>query len=479
MSGANTLYVDRGNFHDLHAGGGRVLLHIPTTGVFTLDPVTSALLDYIKQQSKVTESDIAQYLVGHSPENVTEAIADFRSLGVLRTESSSEQEITEMQVRAFPLSTIVLNVNTGCNLSCTYCYKEDLAKPSDGKRLSLEKAQKGIELLIEEGKSRDRLNVVFFGGEPLSNMKLIREVTAYAERRCAEEGKEVDFSLTTNATLFTEELVDYFNEHRFGISVSMDGPEAIHNRHRLTVGGLGTYGVVKKKVQMLLARYTSKPVGARVTVTAGYTDVRAIHQHLKNDLGFAEVGIAPVTSNAIAAFNLDGKELRKLFESMKELGRDYVSAALLGTNNGFSNMHQLMSDLYEGRKKSLPCGAGVGLLAVDHKGDLNLCHRFTGSEMPTFGDVDKGIDKVALGGFIENALDRTDKTCATCRIRNLCSGGCYHESYANFSDPHSPVHHYCDLLREWVDFGIECYVEILEKNPQFLHQHISNRRVEL
>jgi uncharacterized protein len=237
--------------------------------------------------------------------------------------------------------------------------------------------------------------------------------------------------------------------------------------------------VVAAKARMLLARYTSRPVGARVTLTAGYSDVAAIHRHLKDEIGFAEVGFAPVTSNPVTTFNLVGDELRGVFESMKTLGRQYRDAAVAGENIGFSNMHQMLSDLYEGRRKALPCGAGIGLLAVDHKGGLNLCHRFTGSDQPTFGSVDAGIAKAELGAFLENALDRSERGCSTCPIRNLCSGGCYHESYANFSDPHSPVYHYCELLREWVDFGIEVYLEILDKNPAFLHRHIANRSSEL
>lgn len=479
MSETSALRLDPLAFHDFSLGGKRVLLHVPSTAVFVLDAVTSDLLDYLRQAAGASAGGIAERLRGHPADAVQDAMADLRALGILRDASAPAESPGHIRVEDFPLSTIVLNVNTGCNLSCTYCYKEDLAPPSEGRRLSFEKARQGIDLLMREGRSRDRLNVVFFGGEPLSNMKLIKAVTAYAEERCAEENKEVDFSLTTNATLLTPETIDYFDQHRFGLSISMDGPQAIHDRRRRTVGGFGTYATVAEKARMLLERYRAKPVGARVTVTAGYTDVRAIHRHLKEEMGFAEVGFAPVTSNPVAAFNLDGKELRQLFEAMKELGRDYVAAALRGDNNGFSNMHQLMSDLYEGRKKSLPCGAGVGLLAVDHQGDLNLCHRFTGSALPTFGNVATGIRKAELGEFLEKAIDRSDRSCSTCRIRNLCSGGCYHESYANFGNPHSPVYHYCDLLREWVDFGIECYLEILAGNPGFLHRHISNRRTEL
>ena len=118
----------------------------------------------------------------------------------------------------------------------------------------------------------------------------------------------------------------------------------------------------------------------------------------------------------------------------------------------------------------------MGLLAVDKDGGLNLCHRFTGSDLPTFGNVTDGIDKPRLGRWLEKAADRTGTVCETCRIRNLCSGGCYHESYAKYHDPHHPNIHYCDLMRDWIDFGITVYAEILEHNPGFFNTAIEPRR---
>ncbi len=318
---------------------------------------------------------------------------------------------------------------------------------------------------------------MFFGGEPLTNLPLIRQMVAYAERRGGEIGKTVDFSLTTNATLLNEELINWLDAHRFVLTVSMDGPKALHDRNRKTIGGRGSYDVVAKKTRMLLARYRSRPVGARVTLTHGVTDVLAIHDHLKNNLGFFEVGFSPATSGDISAFNLTAEELVQVFKDMKILGQHYVEAALQDRNIGFSNMHQLMTDLAEGTKKVVPCGAGVGLLAVDKDGDLHLCHRFTGSKMPTFGNVTDGIDTERLASFVEQAQDKASRSCNTCRIRNICAGGCYHESYARYEDPHSPVYHYCELMRDWVDFGISAYTRIIHNNPEFLKRHVEPRRV--
>ncbi|NBA94792.1 quinohemoprotein amine dehydrogenase maturation protein [Pseudomonas sp. R5(2019)] len=480
MSIATSYYVNRYSFHDVAVEGTRMLFHIPSSGLFQLDEVGTALIDYLKEHEQVSHEGIrSRFEHALSPEQLAETIGSFKELSILGDEPAQPDAGMKVQIREFPLSTIILNVNTGCNLSCTYCYKEDLAIPSKGQKMGFETARKSIELLLEQGDAREQLNVIFFGGEPLTNLKLIKEVVEYTERRCLEVGKKVDFSMTTNATLLNEEVIDYLDRHRFGISISMDGPQAVHDRRRITVGGQGTYQVVANKARMLLERYRSKPVGVRVTLTAGHTDVVGIHEHLKNDLGFAEVGVAPATSGPVTVFNLSSQELREVFDSMMTLGRAYRDDALNGRNNGFSNMHQLMSDLYEGRKKALPCGAGVGLLAVDNNGDLNLCHRFTGSDMPKFGNVDDGIAKEQLGQFLEAATDRSSKGCSTCRIRNLCAGGCYHESYAHFGDPLSPTYHYCDLMREWVDFGIGVYTEILQKNPSFFRQHLSTRSVQL
>ena len=161
-----------------------------------------------------------------------------------------------------------------------------------------------------------------------------------------------------------------------------------------------------------------------------------------------------MTSGDIADYNLKPEELGEVFAGMKRLGERYLAAALRNENIGFSNLHQLITDLHEGNNKALPCGAGVGMVAVDHSGGVNLCHRFTGSDVPLLGSVETGLDKPVLNDFLNQRLDKSETGCATCRIRNLCAGGCYHESYARYGDPIHPTYHYCDLMRDWIDFGL-------------------------
>ncbi|MEZ5478167.1 MAG: quinohemoprotein amine dehydrogenase maturation protein [Thiolinea sp.] len=472
-----SLYYQGQNAHALTVDGAHLLFHVPTTSLFEMDHLDHEVLALARDQGQLKAADLEQVFRDRvDPQVMRERIQGFRELKLLDPQPQAPEHRKKVEIREFPLTTMVLNVNTGCNLACRYCYKEDLAKPSAGNKMAFDTARQAIELLLKESPDREHYNIVFFGGEPLSNMPLIREVVSWADQRLAEIGAKADYSLTTNATLLTEELVDWLDAHRFGLTVSMDGPKTLHDLNRLTVGGKGSYDVVAAKARMLLARYRSRPVGARVTLTAGVTDVMAIWDHLRNDLGFQEVGFSPVTAGSIDAHNLDETEVRQVFERMKQLGEHYVTEALAGRSNGFSNMHQLMTDLWEGRSKALPCGAGLGMLAVDHQGGLNLCHRFTGSEMDTFGTVTDGIKKAELGQFLEARAERSGKGCATCRIRNLCAGGCYHESYVHFSDPMMPTYHYCELMRDWVDFGIAAYARILKHNPDFFPEHIAPRR---
>ncbi|SDC01654.1 quinohemoprotein amine dehydrogenase maturation protein [Ruegeria marina] len=465
------------NSHRVTVEGQDMLFHVPTTSLFAMDAMDVAVLDFASaQETGFTFDELEDRFGGDAARLAAERLDTFVRLDVVNDGRPLKPERPPIEIENFPLTTIVLNVNTGCNLACSYCYKEDLAIPSKGQKMAFDTAVKSVELLLKENPGRDSYNVVFFGGEPLSNLPLIRQVVDWAEPHFAALGKKVDFSLTTNATLLNEQIVDWLDAHRFGLTVSMDGPKALHDLNRKTVGGKGTYDTVAAKVRMLLSRYRSKPVGARVTLTAGVTQIHAIWDHLKNDLGFAEVGFSPVTSGEMDAFNLNGDELHEVFEGMKSLGQLFLQEAIAGRNIGYSNMHQLMQDLWEGRSKALPCGAGVGMLAVNHDGALNLCHRFVGSEMQQFGSVETGIARKELAGFIKARSDRTEKGCSTCRIRNLCAGGCYHESYAHFSDPMKPTYHYCDLMRDWVDFGIGVYSRLINEAPEYFHNHISPRR---
>ena len=464
------------DIHEVRGDNRHILFHIPTTSLFELDDLGGAVLDFFRDRDRVDATALRQGFDGRFPAaEVGETVSGFVALGILGDADCATLPVPVVVPERHPLTNLVLNVTTGCNLGCTYCYKEDLTSPKNATTMALDDARRSVDLLLAESGAAERVSLVFFGGEPLTNLPLIRQVVAYAEARAEEVGKPVDFSMTTNATLLNEEIVAWLDAHKFGLTVSMDGYQDLHDRNRRTIGGKGTYNVVAANVRYLLANYRSRPIGARVTLTAGVVDVIGIHRHLRDELGFFEVGFAPATSTDMAMFSLNDDETGEVFAAFRQLGREYVDAAILGRNTGFANMRTLLKTLHEGARKAVPCGAGLGLLSVDVGGKINLCHRFTGSEMGTFGDVHDGIDRAALNDFIGKAAKRTsnpENGCSRCRVRHVCAGGCYHESHAKFGDALHPVYHVCDAIRDWVDFGIAGYARLQRENPGFLQRHV-------
>jgi uncharacterized protein len=474
---AGELELIRPNLHRVAVDGRELLFHVPTTSLFELDPLAREALALLDAAPLPLAALQAKLAARHDAAAVAEAVEELVACDVLRDASAPLAAAgAKKRVTSFPLTTVVLNVATGCNLACGYCFKEDLTSVAKSQVMDFATAQAAIEMLLRESPGRARYNVVFFGGEPLTQMPLLEQVVAWGEPRFAQANARVDFSLTTNATLVSARVADWLSAHNVGVAVSIDGPKAIHDRHRTTRGGNGSYDAVASKIRLLRERYRARPLGARVTLARGTTEVGEIYDHLTRDLGFDEVGFAPVTAGDDARFNLTEPELDAVFAGFRALGDRLVAAALRGEKHGFSNLLQLLTDLHEGTSKSLPCGAGYSMVAVDHAGGVNLCHRFTGSDLGTFGDVSHGLARPELAAFLERRLDKSGVDCATCRIRNLCSGGCYHESYARYGDPIRPTLHYCDRMRAWIDYGITAYARILAAQPDWFGRTLTPRR---
>ena len=452
----NNYSLIKTNYHILNVDSKEFLFHIPTSSVFELSSESSKLLKQIENNEEIFKYD-------------EEIVEEFKELNILGGKFFAKAEDTKIE--KFPAKALILNVTSGCNLSCTYCYKADLTSLKNGGQMTIEIAKSAIDMFYKESPHLEEYSITFFGGEPISNLPLIKEIIAYANEFFGSKGLKIGYSMTTNATLLTEEIIHYLHDSRVDLTVSIDGPEALHNKTRVYENGKGSYEKVAKNVSKLLAIYKNRTVGARVTLTKGVTDIKAIWEHLRYELNFKEVGFAPVTSGDNDFFNLSDNDLVKVFSGFRELGEDYINEAIKGNFNGFSNLHRTVIDIHEGRKKKLPCGAGVGLLSVSYKGDIDLCHRFTGSDYPSFGNIQEGIDKSALSKFLERRANEKDTSCQTCRIRNLCAGGCYHESYIKYGTPEKSVLHYCDDMRSWIDFAVEAYIRIQAGNPEFFTKY--------
>ena len=372
----------------------------------------------------------------------------------------------------FPLQTLVLNLTNQCNLSCQYCYEfgaDKVATPSGKpKFMDFETAKASIDFLLNQSSGRRGVHITFFGGETLMNFPVLKQVVTYAKDRCAGEGRCIDFSLTTNATLLTPAIIEFLSENCIGVTVSMDGPADLHDKLRVFANGRGSYDVIEPRVRALIQNHRTRPITARVTLTSGVTDVIRIFRHLKNDLGFHEVGFAPVTTSPNRLYAINDRGMDHVLEQFHILADEYLEYALRGELHGFSNVSDTLSELYQGVNKSHPCGAALGLVGVGPSGDIAPCHRFVDSDSHALGHISTGIDREKQKDFLRRGHINSKYDCHTCWARPLCAGGCHHEAYVRYGDTGHPNLHYCDWIRDWTDTCLRIYGAISIHNPEFL-----------
>src|SRR5258708_1084899 len=258
---------------------------------------------------------------------------------------------------------MVLNLTNQCNLSCAYCYEygEDKVATPEGKPkfMDFETARGAIDLLFAESGERRGVHVTFFGGETLMNFPLLEQVVGYANDQAAALGRSIDFSLTTNATLLTPAIIEFLSTNRIGVTVSMDGPPELHDSLRVFANGRGSYDIIAPKVRELLSNHRTRPIAARVTLTSGVTDVLRIYRHLKHELGFHEVGFAPVTTSPDRLYAIGEQGMSDVFGQFRALAEEYLEFALRGELHGFSNVSDTLAELYQGVNKSPPSSAAL------------------------------------------------------------------------------------------------------------------------
>ena len=458
-------------YHAFEASGHHFLYLVPSAAIFEPSPLAHAILDRLQSAGQTREEILTAF--GPDAEEVLDELHQARAI----TTGNGFHDQVEKAPLPFPLSTVVLNVTNQCNLSCKYCYEfgEDRVANPEGKPefMSEETAQAAVDHLLANSPGRRSVHVTFFGGETLLNFKVVRSTIQYAQLRAREAGKYVDFSLTTNATLLTPAVIDFLAENRVGITISIDGPREMHDQFRVFTGGRGSYDIIVPKVRALLEKHKTRPIGARVTLTSQVVDVLKIYRHLKNDLGFHEVGFAPVTTSPVRLYSIGGTGLDVVLAQFQTLAREYLEHALRDEHHGFSNVTDTLSELHQGISKSHPCGAGLGLLGVGPSGDIAPCHRFVDSDRHRLGHISTGIDHAKQTDFLDRGHINSKVDCHTCWARPVCSGGCYHEAHVRYGDTGHANLHYCDWIRSWTDTCLRIYGEIAARNPKFL-EHFEN-----
>ena len=468
-------HLGLGEFHRFDAAGQPFLYLVPSAAVFGLDPAAAAVLAALDAGPK-TRDELVRELAPDAPAaEIDDALGDLarvRAIGPAAEPPPPPPKI--IPLTPFPLSTLVLNVTNQCNLSCTYCYEYgedrlvDTANGTQPKFMTEETARESVEFMLRESGENPVARLTFFGGETLLNFPVLRQTIAYARRRGAELGKQVEFSLTTNATLLKPEIIEFLADNDVGVTISIDGPKEMQDKFRVFHGGAGSYDVIAPKIRELLQRHRSRPIGARVTLTSQVLDIQAIYRHLTEEIGFREVGFAPVTSAPGRDHSITDAGFDQMLAQFRILADEFLEAAVAGRHHGFTNVRDTLEELHKGASKPYPCGAGLGLMGVATDGEVALCHRFAGSDTHRFGSVREGIDRAVQTNFLErhHLDDKTD--CQQCWARPICAGGCYHEAQTHYGTTTRPNLHFCEWIRGWTDTCLTIYGELAVRNPAFL-----------
>ncbi|WP_226575467.1 radical SAM/SPASM domain-containing protein [Acuticoccus sediminis] len=357
-----------------------------------------------------------------------------------------------------PLHALSLNVAQACNLACRYCYADRGHFGEATKVMSAETAIRAVELLLREAEPAGRAVLGFMGGEPLLNRPLVRAVTEWASGEAARRGIDLRFSLTTNATMVTEDDAAFFAAHRFTANVSLDGPAAVNDALRPDKRGRGSTAAAREGLARLLAAD-----GARVSIRATVTPRSGPLLATLRDLvatGAESVGFAPVLVSPDPDYAFDRDDIAGLLAEMITCGEAARDAILAGGDLPFSNFTIALGEIARGTHRPYPCGAGAGYGSVAADGGLYACHRAVNDDRFAMGDVLAGPDHARRSAFLASRHVLAQEPCRSCWARFMCGGGCHHEVV----ERGRPA---CDYIRGWLTFLLASYAEISTLRPDY------------
>jgi uncharacterized protein len=444
--------------------GRDFLFIVKENAIFELDSGTKRLLDKYPGSEEFTKDSVFGLFDGSCDENC-ELFDGLLNRRIIVSNEDDTRRAGSSIPQAPPLSTLVLTVTDDCNLGCLYCYHNN-GKRIDTTRETMtpETARRSIDFLFENSGELQKIVIVFFGGEPFLDFELVASSVEYAREKAA--GKQVEFAVTTNGTLLTEEVARFVEQNNISVTVSIDGVGEAHDRFRPFPDGSASFGTIEKKLADFLRIAKSRPVVARATVVKDHPNLLRTADQLLG-LGFAEVGFAPVTTSD-ESYQLRPGEMHQLLAEFEALSDRFMDSAARGDLFGFSNLIDLLVVLHEGEVKSHPCGAGIGLLAVDPVGRLYLCQRLTGNGRPCLGDVFEGLDRARIEKFRTQAETERQRLCGDCWVKTICAGGCYHEALVRQGNPTSPNKHYCEWIKGWIEIGMNTYGKLAIECPDYL-----------
>lgn len=447
--------------HQYKLNGYNIVLDTCSGSVHVVDEVA---YDIIAMYKDKTADEIVKYILDtYKNEEITEqdvldCIEDVKSLenaGKLYTPDTYESMAFDFKNRNTVIKALCLHVAHTCNLNCSYCFASQGKYHGERALMSFEVGKRALDFLIENSGTRHNLEVDFFGGEPLMNWNVVKELVAYARVQEKIYNKNFRFTLTTNGVLVDDEVIDFCNKEMSNVVLSLDGRPEVHDRLRVDYMGRGSYDLIVPKFQEFVKKRGGKNYYMRGTFTHNNIDFTNDIFHMA-DLGFTELSMEPVVCAPEDASALTQEDLPILFEQYEILAKEMIKRKKAG--NGFTFYHYML-DLTHGPciyKRISGCGSGTEYMAVTPTGELYPCHQFVGDTKYLLGNIWDGVTNKEIQNEFKlcNAYARPE--CNDCWAKLYCSGGCAANSY-HASGKITGIYEYgCELFKK----RIECAVMI-------------------
>lgn len=428
--------------HQYKNNGFYIIMDVNSGSVHVADPV---LYDAVEIAAKVMPEldgpqELPEYVKAellkelasaYGEEEIREAIEDIQALidrEELFTKDVYQDYVVDFKKRKTVVKALCLHIAHDCNLACKYCFAEEGEYHGRRALMSFEVGKKALDFLIANSGNRRNLEVDFFGGEPLMNFSVVKQLVEYGRSKEKEYNKNFRFTMTTNGVLLNDEIMDYCNREMSNVVMSLDGRKEVNDHMRPFRNGKGSYELIVPKFQKFAKLRGEKDYYIRGTFTRHNLDFSKDVLEFA-DLGFHSMSIEPVVAKPEEEYAIREEDLPVILEEYDRLAKEYVKRKKEG--KGFNFFH-FNIDLNQGpcvAKRLSGCGSGTEYLAVTPWGDLYPCHQFVGEEEFLLGNVDTGVTNTQIRDEFKLCNVYAKDKCRDCFARFYCSGGCAANSY--------------------------------------------------
>ncbi|MEY8304658.1 thioether cross-link-forming SCIFF peptide maturase [Anaerosalibacter bizertensis] len=441
--------------HKFHLNNKYIVLDINSGAVHLVDEVAYDVLDYY--ENKDLKEIISELSKKYSKNEIIEAHSEITKIkedGLLFSENINMNNFNynnENIVKA-----LCLHVAHDCNLRCKYCFASQGDFKGERLLMPLEVGKKALEFIVNSSGNRKNLEVDFFGGEPLMNFEVVKDLVAYGRELEKNHNKRFRFTITTNGVLLDEDKMEFINENMDNIVLSLDGRKEVNDNMRTTVGGKGSYDIIVPKFIEMADKRGDKDYFVRGTFTSNNLDFTRDALEFYN-LGFKKISIEPVVTDPKEEYAIKEEHLDTILNEYEEFSKEYIKIKKM--DKDFTFFH-FMIDLNQGPcliKRATGCGAGSEYMAVTPEGDLYPCHQFVGNDDFKLGDVFNGVINSDIREKFKQSNVFSKEECKTCWARFYCSGGCHANAYNTNKDITKPYKIGCEMEKK----RIECAISIL------------------